>query len=301
MTRAFYDKLFFSTMLPAIDAIINQRRRLHKSVIPRLFQVKPMTKSISQMLQMTGFGSPTKLTEKRSVSFDTMPPGPHTDFIADDFGLGYEVSHPLMRDDKHGLALEYAAQLARSMSYHRDVQPMRIYNLANSTTLLYSDGKKLCATDHPIYKGGGTYSNLMSASTFSQAAVELAVTQMELTPDATGKIIQLQARDVVIHTSLRFRAAEILKSVLRSDTTNNARNVVGDEGLQLISTAHLDPTVGWFVKAPTEDTRLYVLEREQPYRDQWYDNRRRCRMYATFYARAIGAADWRGLVLVPNS
>jgi hypothetical protein len=302
-----FRKIFGEDKLASLDLTMVKRMRRRMDKGRKLFRYVPMTSELVRHYIRTGFPMPHELkSEIQAVSTENVNEGPYSQFKPAEFGVALELSHNFRREQKGGMLEGFLHDMADAVSYHRALMPSEILNLAFSGKT-YRDGKTLCATDHPLYGNKAlqtSWSNRMSASTLTQGAIELAMTSGMAQVNEMGFLSQLNFKSLVVDRSNFFKANEILKSGTRSDTANRATNALqfAESGIpDVVMYDHLDPGVGFFLMVDPEDTYIFVMEREGPYRSSWYDERKRTQFYAMFYSRTHGVSDSRGVIGTPAS
>ena len=66
---------------------------------------------------------------------------------------------------------------------------------------------------------------------------------------------------LVVHSSQRRLAKELIGSELKPNTTDNNLNALRDEGLIIVSSPHLTDTDAWFLTASPIETGLRIIQR----------------------------------------
>ena len=169
---------------------------------------------------VTGFGLAAVKTEGGGVAYDDQEQGFVSRYTHVTYGLGFIITREMYEDGiAVTVALRRANALAFSIRQTKEIIGANVLNRAfnpNYTMGSNSDGKELCATDHPN-KSGGTWSNeLATAADLSEAALEQACIDIAAFTTDRGLKIAIMPQKLIIPTSLEFDAMRILESVGQS-------------------------------------------------------------------------------------
>lgn len=91
-----------------------------------------------------------------------------------------------------------------------------------------------------------------SSGTFGKSSLEAAIQLFENQTDADGQPIAVTPRKLLVPTSLKFAAKELLHSALMvaagsTDALKPAYNVLSDENLEIVSSPYLANTADWYL------------------------------------------------------
>lgn len=154
------------------------------------------------------------------------------------WGLAFALTQVLVEDGDHiRIGQIYAKHLSQSLVETKETLGANIYNRAFNAAYPGGDGVSFINTAHPIAPsatggGGTTFSNqLTNAAALSQTSLEQMLVQVRQAVDNTGKKIRLMPRAIVCAPSNVFQAEVILKSALRTGTSNNDVNPINTMSL----------------------------------------------------------------------
>lgn len=186
-----------------------------------------------------------------------------------------------------------AQRLAFSFNQTREQGAANVFNDASSTSRTYGDGKPLIDDAHPTI--GGDYSNTLTVqSDLSEAALETLIIQMMNSVNNAGVKDPRMPKALLIPPALAPKANRILKSELRSGTTNNDMNWLRSQGLipEIIVNPFLTSNDAYFVLAvpPTPDDGFihFVLRELNQKVDYDVDTRNTKFNYETSYSFTVG-------------
>jgi hypothetical protein len=212
-----------------------------------------------------------------------------------------ETTIDLVEDDKIGLVGRMATELGNSEVDTREVQAASVFNNAFSTgDYVGRDGAALCSASHPLYKAGGNQSNILGvAADLDVDSLELALTDWELMKRSNGQQVSLPTPRLLIAPANRWRAHEILKGTMRSDTANNTVNAFkfAEDGpvSDIIVWSKLTDADAWFLVAPPESTGLVWYWRVKPYTRGFFDDRNERGGTIRRYKASWGFDDYIGV------
>lgn len=302
--RGQFKDFFFESMLPALDLVIKNEFGQYPEFYTQLFQVKQTDRSIMQTTQLSGVGLLSFIGEAENISMDMIVQGFDKTFKPRKFGLAIPTTDEMVKDDKWGLVNSAHQSLSRSLKETIEIQASRIFNYAFATaygdgsSALGPDGKRLCATDHPLVKSGGVQSNTSTAADLSYTSLQYGLTDFETMRDAAGLLHRVPAATLLVAPANRWVAAEVLRSPDRPDTANRATNTLSSalDGLpRMIVNPYLTDPDAWFLLSPPKRTGLMWVWRERPYRGNWFDDARQVGYYAIRYRSDVGWSDFNGV------
>lgn len=297
MNRAKYSDLQFSR-LAMLDELMMARWNQHPPMFSQLFNVRSSNRAFEELTQMSGFGLFTTKAEGDNVEYDTIYQGFNKRHQHLTFAKGFQVSMELSDDDLDGLIAKAGPELARSGSTSVEYYAWDVLNNGFSTGSGDATSKTPDAlTLFNTHIGFGPEAPQIG----NQAAADLAVGTLETglnafanMVDERNLLIALQPRKLVVPNEGRWIATEILKSQLRSDTTDNATNAFNQVGLDIMVVPYITDNDAWFLFSDKSDHRLLFYWRMQPTTDGAVDfDSGNIKNKLTFRCVA-GAGDYRG-------
>lgn len=265
VVRGMFTDYYGSTMLPALEYVIQNAQQARPDEYVSFFKVEDTTKSIVQASEVTGLGTFVQITEGGNTRYDAPLPAFSKTWTPVDWSLGVRFSHRLIADDQFGIMKDVARSLVDSAKETYEIQAAAVYN--DGFTTNGPDGTTLFSTAHPKV-GGGTQRNRPSVDVdLDIASLESALTDFRRFTDHRGLRKRLIPRWLVIPPELEFAAREIMMSPMRSDTANNTVNAFRsrDEGPTLIPKVwnYLTDNDAWFIVGEEKDLNLRFIWRER--------------------------------------
>ncbi len=266
LIRTEFNDLFLLDMLPALDAVIHNKYKQRAPQYKRYYRSMPSTREMEQTTGVSGVGMLVKTPEGAPTRYDEPVQGFRKTFIHDQYSLGFRVSRVMADDDRYGLIAKTAAGLGRSARETRELHHANYINL----NPVGPDGVALFATNHPIYKAGGTQSNRLGAtSDLDVASLQIALTAIRKWKSPEGHLVRVRPDQLVVPPELEWRAAEILSGTMKADTANNTVNAFRHRDTESSFTKftvwdYLSDPLKWYIWGELEDTEMRSYSREEP-------------------------------------
>lgn len=292
MLRGQFTDLFASR-LPYIDEILFENFDAPTLTYPEVFNVRDSMRAYEEITGVTGFSQFSKKPEAQKVETDKMLQAYDKRFTHETWGKMALVSFEAMEDDIDGVITSILPPMARAARNTIETELYSLYNNAFGTTTT-PDGQALCANSHPLV-GGGTFDNLITGD-FAQGTLEDALNIYSGMKDERGQLIDAMGEIILAHPNSRWRIEEVLKSQLRSDTADNAVNVINQLGLRPVYSKYLTDEGAWFLLSSPDKHRNIIYWRRDPFSDSSLDFDTRSMKIAMFFRLSHGSADWRGTV-----
>jgi hypothetical protein len=243
------------------DGVYDQRRDEWK----RVFDQKPGTaRAYHEEPALYGFGAAPEMPDGTPVTYDSGGVLFVKRYTYAVYGLAFAITRVLVEDgDAVSVGTIYSKHLAQSMVETKETLLANHLNRAFNSAYKGGDGVELCSNAHPIR--GGTFSNLLTSAALSQTSLEQALTTIRTNSvDNAGKPIRLEAKQLVIPTSLEFTAEALLKSVGRTGTNNNDINAIKSlgklpDGAAMIT--RLTSTTNWFIQTDAPNGLQLLMRR----------------------------------------
>lgn len=180
------------------------------------------------------------------------------------WGLAFALTQVLVEDGDHiRIGQIYARHLSQSLIETKELLAANNLNRAFNPSYPGGDGVALIATNHPIVNG--TFSNqLATAAALSQTSLEQMLVQVRQAVDNNGKKIRLMPRAITCAPANVFQAEAILKSALRTGTSNNDVNPIVTMGLLKegqYNMSRLTSNTAWWVNTDAPEGLKVMMRR----------------------------------------
>lgn len=285
---------FAKSLMPGLNAWYGREYGKHPELWRQMFTVEKSTKAYEEDVGISGLGLVPTKPEGEPISYDTEMQGFVTRYVNTTYGLGFIVTEEAFEDDQYNVVgARKARNLAFSVATTMNTLGAAIYN--NSTTYTGGDGEALLDAAHPN-AAGGTWGNL-SASTFSESALESAVIAIRKWTNDRGLRINASPVKLILPPDLEFDAERILYSSLRQGTANNDLNATKSLGLfpgGYICNPFILGTASWYIMTNVPDGMKCFMRREPKFDvDNDFDTNNA--KFKTTFRCSFGWSDPRGL------
>lgn len=217
-----------SALIPGVVAAFFGRYvERYPAIYKKFMEMKKTNKAQETFVAETGMGLPSLKAESGSIQYTTFGEYARKRINIESWGLGFVVSKELVDDNQYKeLALQSTEGLAESMELNREYQSALLLDRAFSSSYTGYDGVSLCSTAHVLGSGGTTSNRLATDQDLSQLAIQDMVTLIGLQVDEVGLPQYLMPDQLLVHTSNRHTATEILETKYQLNTMNNNVNAV---------------------------------------------------------------------------
>lgn len=221
---------FAKSLWPGVNVWFGEKYDEHKVEYTDLFDHNTSRRAYEEDMGTSMFGLAAVKPEGKGISYDTAQQGYLTRYSHVTYGLGFIITREIVEDDQYDVIGKVRAQgLAFSMRQTKEIVGANVYNRAFNASYTGGDSVSLLNASHPNV-AGGTYSNLTTAATLSEASLEdLSIDVMQAENDR-GFNISLIPQCLVINPELVFEADRILNTDLRVGTADNDLNALKNMG-----------------------------------------------------------------------
>lgn len=237
---------FPELLWPGIRSLFGITYKDYPIQYPNLFSIETSDKAFEKIQGVTAFGLASKKPQGQPINY-TMPyQGLMKEYVHDTYGIGTVVTREMAEDDQYRYINQLPRLLARSMRLTEETVAWNIINRAFNSSYLGADGKSLCATDHPLVRGGTFANKAASSADLSQTSLEVALTTVRKQYDDAGMYIMANPVKLVIPTGLEITAKKILNSTQVTGSADNDVNVIKG-AIDLVISPYLTDDDTWFI------------------------------------------------------
>lgn len=298
---------FAKDLVPGVKTWFGQKYKEYPIEYLEIFEKMGSTKAFEEEVGVTGFGLAAIKTEGSGVAYDEQEQGFVSRYTHVTYGLGFIITREMYEDGiAVTVALRRASALAFSIRQTKEMIGANVLNRAFNSSYTMgtgSDGKELCATDHPN-KSGGTWRNeLATAADLSEAALEQACIDISAFTTDRGLSIAIMPQKLIIPSALEFDAFRILESIGQSGTANNDINALraSKKFPQGVKVNHyLSDADAWFIGTNCPDGMKYMERRADAFGTENDFDTENAKFKATFRG-SFGWSDPRGIFGSPGA
>jgi hypothetical protein len=289
---------FAKALWPGVNSWYGEKYGEHRTQYTDLFDTHTSRKAWEEDVGTSMFGLASVKTEGGSVAYDTAQQGYLKRYQHVTYGLGFVITKEMVEDDLYDVIGKRRAQgLAFSMRQTKEVIGASVYNNAfDDSGYPQPDGKAILDTAHPNV-AGGTWDNITTAATLSEATLEdLTIDIMQATNDR-GLNIALQAEVLIVPPDLVYEADRILNSPLRVGSADNDLNAMKNMGKfpgGVKVNQYLTSSTAYFIRTNCPDGAKYFERRGDDFSmDSEFDTDNA--KYKATGRYSFGVTDARGL------
>lgn len=238
---------------PGIHAFWGQQYNLNPEMYSQTHEVKSSKQAYEELKNIVAFPLAPRKTEGAAVIYSDELDGYLQRATHLAYALGYVVTHEELADNLYKqVSMARAGAIANSMNQTVETVAANDFNRAFNSTYTFSDGKELCATDHPNVSGGTWSNELTTAADLSEASLEDMCINIMNALDDRGLKINLNPKKLLVNPAEWFNSQRILKSVLQNDTANNAKNIIKDMISDVVVNRWFTDTDAWFIRTDAQ-------------------------------------------------
>jgi hypothetical protein len=218
-------------LLPGLNALFGLEYARYGEEHKEIFETESSERSFEEETKLSGFGQAPVKNEGSAIAYDNGQEAWTARYTHETIALGFSLTEEAIEDNLYdSLSARYTKALARAMAYTKQVKAAAVLNNAFSASVTYGDGKRLCATDHPLVSGGTNSNRPSTGADLNETSLEAAVIQIAAWTDERGLLIAAKPRKLIIPSALQFVATRLLETSLRVGTTDNDINALKNNG-----------------------------------------------------------------------
>jgi hypothetical protein len=259
ITRAQQQK----QLLPGLHKVWGDEYKQYPPQWSEIFQRQTSKRSFEEEQKISMFGLASVKTEGQGITYDTAQEAFTARYTHTTYALGFAITEEAIEDNLYiPVAGRYTKALARSMAHTQEIVAASILN-NGFTSGLGGDGVVLFSTAHPLVNGGTNSNRPTTGVDLNETALDAARIQIAKWVDERGLLIQSQPTKMIIPVEYAWTAERLLKTVLRTGTSNNDINTIVSTsflpGGYVVNNRLTDPNA-WFLRTDVPDG-LKMFER----------------------------------------
>ena len=219
---------------PGLNALFGLEYNRYDNEHAEIFTTETSDRAFEEEVMLTGFAGAAIKQEGAGVQFDQASEAYTSRYTHQTIALAFAITEEAIEDNLYDrLASRYTRALARSMSQTKQTIAANILNNGFDTTGSYNggDGVSLLNASHPL-ANGSTFSNILAtAADLNETSLEQSLIDIAGFVDERGLKIALQGRKLIIPKELQFTAERVLRSPLRTSTSDNDINAMLNMGM----------------------------------------------------------------------
>jgi hypothetical protein len=217
---------------PGLNALFGLEYNRYDNEHAEIFTSESSDRAFEEEVMLTGFAGAAIKQEGAGVQFDQASEAYTSRYTHNTIALAFAITEEAIEDNLYDrLASRYTRALARSMSQTKQTIAANILNNGFDSAYTGGDGVQLLANNHPL-ANGGTFSNILAtAADLNETSLEQSLIDIAGFVDERGLKIALQGKKLIIPKELQFTAERVLRSPLRTSTSDNDINAMLNMGM----------------------------------------------------------------------
>lgn len=250
-------------LLPGLNALFGMEYARYGEEHKEIYEVEKSERSFEEETKLAGFQAAPVKTEGQGITYDNAQEAFTARYSHETIAQGFAITEEAVEDNLYdSLSARYTKALARSMAYTKQVKGAAILNNGFSGSFLGGDGVSLFGVNsggsrvgHPLVNGAVNYNSPTVGVDLNETSLENAVIQIAAWTDERGLLIAAKPRKMIIPPALMFVAERLMKTQLRTGTTDNDISAIVSMGVL---------PEGWSVNHFLTDTNMWTLLTDVP-------------------------------------
>lgn len=205
--------------------------------------------------ELSPLGQLREISEGGQVEFDLPEAGHKVTKYYRIFGLGFQITAPMYKDDLTGNWKQMPRKLAKSAGQKPDIVAFDVFN-NGFTSETSADGQYIFDVDHTTLKSGDTIANEpATAGSLSETTLQAGFEYFDGLVDEAGNPLNIQPNKLLVPIEQKYAAQKLMKNVGAIGTANNDLNVVSPTNgivndYMLHVSRYLTSSTAWFLLSP---------------------------------------------------
>ena len=287
---------------PGLNALFGLEYKNYENQHLEIFDKESSDRAFEEEVMLSGFANASVKTEGSAVSFDSANETFTARYTHETVALAFSITEEAVEDNLYdSIATRYTKALARSMANTKQIKAANVLNNGFDTAN-GGDGKALMADDHPTI-AGSFRNELSTASDLNETSLEQAMIDINAFTDERGLKIAARGMKMIIPSALQFTAERLMKTALRTGTSDNDTNALKSMGMipqGYVVNNYLTDDDAFFIKTDVPNG-LKMFERAAIKTAMEGDFDTGNVRYKARERYSFGWSDWRGIFGSPGA
>lgn len=215
--------------------------------------------------ELSPLGQLLEIPEGTGVTFDIPEQGHSKTIYYTKYGLGFQITQEMYKDDLFGNFKKMPRKLAKSASQKPEVEFFDLFNNGFGTHTSW-DGQYIFDTDHTTLKSGDTIANEpTTASSLSETSLQAGFEYYDTLVDEAGNPLVVRPNKLLVPTELKYTAMKLRANQGQIGTANNDLNIVAADNdfvdtYSIHVSRYLTSSTAWFLLSDEHDFRFFWKE-----------------------------------------
>lgn len=216
--------------------------------------------------ELSPLGDLREIPEGTGIQFDFPVEGHKKTIYYTKYGLGFQITEEMYKDDLQGNFKQMPSKLAKSAAIKQDVEFFDLFNNGFATHQSW-DSNYIFHTGHTTLKSGDTIANEPStASSLSETSLQAAFEYYDTLVDEAGNPLNIRPNKLLVPTELKYSALKLRANTGQIGTANNDLNIVAADNdfvdsYNIHVSRFLTSSTAWFLLSDEHDFRFFWKDR----------------------------------------
>jgi hypothetical protein len=245
-------------LLPGLNALFGMEYSRYGEEHKEFYEVEKSERSFEEETKLAGFGAAPVKAEGQGIVYDNAQEAFTARYVHETIAQGFSITEEAIEDNLYdSLSARYTKALARSMAYTKQVKGAATLNNGFSGSFLGGDGVSLFGVNsggsrvgHPLVNGAVNFNSPATGVDLNETTLENAIIQIAAWTDERGLLIAAKARKMVLPPAMQFIAERLMKTKLRTGTSDNDISAIVNMGVVpegYVINHFLTDTNAWFL------------------------------------------------------
>lgn len=248
--------------------------------------------------ELSPLGDLVEIPEGGGIQFDLPVEGHKKTIYYTAYGLGFQITPQMYKDDLTGNFKQMPQKLAKSAAQKPNYIFFDLFNNGFDSETSW-DGEYVFDTDHTTLKSGDTISNDITAASLSETSLQAMFEYFDELVDEAGNPLDIRPNTLLVPNELKYTAHKLMKNVGAIGTANNDLNIV-NPGNGLVDqynihvSRYLTSSTAYFMLSP--EHQFYFMWKDRPElssADDFYTGNALFKVWERFAAFVM---DYKGAV-----
>lgn len=246
--------------------------------------------------ELSDLGELQDLGEGAGIQFDLPVEGHEKTIYYYGYGLGFQITRYMMKDDLQRNFEKMPSKLSKSARYKPETVFFDLFNNGFTTATSW-DGQSIFDTDHATMKSADTIANELTAATLSETSLQAAFEYYDGLLSEAGLMLDFDGpKTLLVPTALRATAFKLMQTQGKLGSAQNDINLMALQNdyvdYKLHVSKFLTSDTAFFLLSPQHDFRLYWKEEaELESADDFYTGNALFKVTERF---GVGCFDYKG-------
>ena len=287
---------FAALLTPDLHAVYIETGKERPLEYPMVLNVDDMEWNPITDQQISGLATMPEKPEGKTFTLDEMILGGRKSYEAKPFGLAYEVTWEMWRDELYGIMREMVAEMKRSSNLRQEVDGWSVFNNAFNTAYTgFTGSEALCSTAHVGLDGVSRTNRPSPDIGFGITGLQSGILRFETMTNERNLPRLMAPTRLLLGPQNKFKAREVLGSARVPYKADNEINAIVEEDLSWMIVHYFTSAPQWFMTANQGVHNASFYWRDHPIFDSFDDPWTKNAVFTVYQRHTASFGAWRGI------